>query len=124
VTGQQLLAVKTDLGSKGVHLPRAWTEDIQNSKLVFVLNVYETSWFILREERRLKVFENRVLRRIVGPTRGEVTGEWINFIMRSLLICTPTKYYSDDHVKRNVIVGARYTYGSEDRCIQGFGGET
>ena len=30
----------------------------------------------LREERRLKVSENRVLRRIFGPKRDEVTGEW------------------------------------------------
>jgi hypothetical protein len=31
----------------------------------------------LREERRLRVFENRVLRRVFGPKRDEVTGEWI-----------------------------------------------
>jgi hypothetical protein len=30
----------------------------------------------LREERRLKVFENRVLRIEFGPKRDEVTGEW------------------------------------------------
>jgi hypothetical protein len=30
----------------------------------------------LREERRLRVFENRVLRKIFGPKRDEVTGEW------------------------------------------------
>jgi len=30
----------------------------------------------LREERKLRVFENMVLRRIFGPTREEVTGEW------------------------------------------------
>jgi len=30
----------------------------------------------LREERRLRVFENRVLRRIFGPKRDEVTREW------------------------------------------------
>ena len=30
----------------------------------------------LREERRLRVFENRVLRRLFGPKRDEVTGEW------------------------------------------------
>jgi hypothetical protein len=30
----------------------------------------------LREERRLRVFENMVLRRIFGPRRDEVTGEW------------------------------------------------
>jgi len=31
----------------------------------------------LRVERRLRVFENRVLRRIFDPKRKEVTGEWI-----------------------------------------------
>jgi hypothetical protein len=30
----------------------------------------------LREEHRLRVFENRVLKRIFGPQRGEVTGGW------------------------------------------------
>jgi hypothetical protein len=30
----------------------------------------------LREERKLRVFENRVLRRVFGPKRDEVTGEW------------------------------------------------
>jgi len=30
----------------------------------------------LREERRLRVFENRVFRKIFGPKRDEVTGEW------------------------------------------------
>jgi hypothetical protein len=30
----------------------------------------------LREEGRLKMFENRVLRRVFGPKRDEVTGEW------------------------------------------------
>jgi hypothetical protein len=30
----------------------------------------------LREERRLRVSENRVLRRIFGPKRDEVTGDW------------------------------------------------
>ena len=30
----------------------------------------------LREERRLRVFENRVLRRVFGPKRDELTGEW------------------------------------------------
>jgi hypothetical protein len=31
---------------------------------------------LLREERRLRVFENRVLSRVFGPKRDEVTGEW------------------------------------------------
>jgi hypothetical protein len=36
----------------------------------------ETWSLIFREEHRLKVFENRVLRRIFGPTRDEETGGW------------------------------------------------
>jgi len=36
----------------------------------------ETWSLALREERRLRVFDNRVLRRIFGPKRDEVTGEW------------------------------------------------
>ena len=41
----------------------------------FVLYRCETWSLTLREERRLKVFENRELRRIYGPRRDEVTGE-------------------------------------------------
>jgi hypothetical protein len=41
-----------------------------------ILPVVETWSLTLREEHRLRVFENRVLRRIFGPTRDEVTGEW------------------------------------------------
>jgi hypothetical protein len=41
--------------------------------------------FTLREERRLRVFENKVLRRISGFRRDKVTGRW-NF-----MLCTPHK---------------------------------
>jgi hypothetical protein len=41
-----------------------------------VLYGCETSSLTLREEHRLRVFENRVLRRIFGPKRDEVTGGW------------------------------------------------
>ena len=41
-----------------------------------VLYVCETWSLTLREEHRLRVFENRVLRRIFGPKRDGVTGEW------------------------------------------------
>jgi hypothetical protein len=66
----------------------------------FKINIYRTiilsvvlcgceSWSLtLREERRLKVFENRVLRRVIKPKRDEVTGNVENYIM-SLMICTP-----------------------------------
>jgi hypothetical protein len=44
--------------------------------LPVVLYGCETWSLIVREERRVRVFENRVLRRIFDPKRDEVTGEW------------------------------------------------
>ena len=43
---------------------------------MFVLFKLETWSLTLREEYRLRVFENRVMRRVFGPKRDEVTGEW------------------------------------------------
>ena len=45
----------------------------------------------LKEEHRLRVFENRVLRRIFGPKRGGVTGEWKKLYNEELndLYCSP-----------------------------------
>jgi hypothetical protein len=51
--------------------------------LPVILYGCETWYLTLREERRLRVFENRVLRRIFGPRRKGVTGEWRSYIMRS-----------------------------------------
>jgi hypothetical protein len=46
--------------------------------IIFLVILYgcETWSLILREEHRLRVFENRLLRRIFGPKRDEVTREW------------------------------------------------
>jgi hypothetical protein len=44
--------------------------------LSVVLYGCETWSLTLREERRLRVFENRVMRRVFGPKRDEVTVEW------------------------------------------------
>jgi len=45
----------------------------------------------LREERKLRVFENTVLWRIFGPRRDEVTGEWRRLLNKELndLYCSP-----------------------------------
>jgi hypothetical protein len=43
---------------------------------ITVLYGCETWSLTLREENRLRVFKNRVLRTIFGPKRDEVTGEW------------------------------------------------
>jgi hypothetical protein len=44
--------------------------------IFMVLYGCETWSLTLREEHRLRVFENRLLRRICGPKRDEVAGEW------------------------------------------------
>jgi len=46
----------------------------------------ETWSVTLRKKRSLRVFENRVLRRIFGPKRCKVTVSGENYIMRSLMI--------------------------------------
>jgi hypothetical protein len=51
----------------------------RNIILHFVLYGRETWSLTLKEERRLIVFENRVLRSIFGFTKDEVTGEWRKF---------------------------------------------
>jgi len=56
--------------------------------LPVVLYGCETWSLTLKEERRLRVFENRVLRRIFGPKMNEVTGEWKKLHNEELDICT------------------------------------
>ena len=80
----------------------------------------------MREERRLGVFENKVLRRIFGPKWDEVTGEWRKPHNEELsgLYCSP-------NIVRVMIKSIRMRWaghvarmGGKERRIQGFGGET
>ena len=57
-----------------------------------------------------------MLRRIFGPKRDGVTGEW-----RKLLL---TQYCAGDKIEKNEMGGACGRYGGRERCAQGFGGET
>ena len=57
--------------------------------LPVVLYGCETWSLTLREERRLKVFGNRVLGRIFGPKREEATGSGENCIVTSIMISSP-----------------------------------
>jgi hypothetical protein len=63
----------------------------------------------LREEYRLIVFENRVLRRIFGPKRDEVlvTGEWRKLHNEEI----HNLYLTPDQVKANEVDGACGTHG-------------
>jgi len=67
------------------------------------------------------VFENRVLRRIYGPKRDEVTGSGENYITMTLMICIVHQIYSGDQLKKNEMGGACSAYGGERRRIQDFG---
>ena len=64
----------------------------RNIILPVVLYGCETWSLTLREEHRLRVFENRVLRRIFGPKRDRVTGEWRKLHNEELndLYCSPS----------------------------------
>jgi hypothetical protein len=68
----------------------------RNIILSVVLYGCETWSLTLRDECRLRVVENKVLRRLCGTKRDQVTGE---------------------------LGGASSTYGGEEMCIEGFGGE-
>jgi len=56
--------------------------------MAVVLNGCETWSLTTREECRLRVLENRVLRRIFWPKRDEVIKSRENYVMTSLMICT------------------------------------
>ena len=70
------------------------------------------------------LFENRVLRRVFGPKRDEVTGNRENYVMRSLVICTPYPILRGGKIEKNEMGGACGAYGGGERCAQGSGGET
>jgi hypothetical protein len=86
--------------------------------LPVVLYGCETLSLTLREEHRLRVFENRVLRKIFGPKRGEVIGGWKKLHNEELhnLYCWPRiiriiksrRMRWAGHVARN---------GGEEECI-------
>jgi hypothetical protein len=53
----------------------------------------------LREELRLRVFENRVLKRIFGPKRDGVTGEWRKLNNSRLTFLLLTQYSLGEEIK-------------------------
>ena len=85
----------------------------------------ETWSLILREERRLRLSENRVLKRIFGSKRDEVIGEWRKLHNKEL----NNLYCSHNCVRAIKSRRMRWTghvarMGREERCIHDFGGET
>ena len=81
--------------------------------LPVVLYGCETWSLTLREERKLRVFENRVLRRIFGPRRDEVTGEWRrlhNEELRERFVLL-TQHCAGDKIEKNEMGWACGAYG-------------
>jgi hypothetical protein len=94
--------------------------------IIFTLVLYgcETWSLTLTEERRLRVFEKRVLRRIFGPKRDEGKGEWrkirdeeLNDLNSSPNIVGVIKS------RRMRQIGHVARMRGEERCIKGFGGD-
>jgi len=91
--------------------------------LPVVLYGCETSSLTLREERRLKESEERLLRKIFGPKRDEATGEW-----RKLHNDELNDVYSSSNIfrviKSRILRWAGHVARMGERRVQGFGGET
>ena len=106
-------------------LPKNLTIQIYRNIIIpVVLYGLETWSLTLRDERRLRVLENMVLRKIFGPNGDEVTREW-----RRLTNVELNDLYSQPNIVR-MIKSRRMRWGwhvvlwGEERRIQDFGGET
>jgi len=77
----------------------------------------------LREERKLRLFENRVLRRIFGPRREEVTEEWKSLHNEKLndMYCLPNSVWVIKS-RRMRWAGHVARMGEERGCVESWWG--
>lgn len=71
------------------------------------------------------MFENRVLRKIFGPNRVEVTREWKrlhNEELHDLVLLR--KYFTDDQIRENAFDETCGVCEGKEECVQSFIGET
>jgi hypothetical protein len=71
----------------------------------------------LRREHRLRVLDNRVLRKISGPKRDEVTGEWRK-LQNELRIVTHPQISLTDQVTENEVSRPCDTHGRGEKCTR------
>jgi hypothetical protein len=74
----------------------------------------ETWSLILREDHKVRVYENRALRNILMPRRDKVTGSGEDYIKRSFTICTTHRILFRDEIKKNETGGACSTHGTNE----------
>jgi hypothetical protein len=79
---------------------------------------------MLKEEQRLRLFENRVLRRIFVFKKDEVTGEWRKLHNELNDICSSPNTVRVIKSRRIRWAGRVARMGEEERRVQGFGWET
>jgi hypothetical protein len=91
----------------------------------FVLNGSATWRDTSRDEHALRVFENRVLRKIFGPKRDRVKESGGNYITKSFMTRIPYQIFrkSNEEGDWRSMLHVRGR-GEEDSCIHGRGGET
>jgi hypothetical protein len=90
--------------------------------LQVVLYGCETWSLTLRDKHRMRVFENRVLRRILGPKSDEVTGEWRKLPSEELHILFSFPNIIR-HIKSRRMRWAEHVAWMGEESVQGFGGE-
>ena len=89
-------------------------------------NPYKTQILCLSDitKHTLRVFENRMLRKVFGPRTDEVTGEWRKLHKEELydLYCLPSIIRV---IKSRIrILGGHLARMGKGRCVNGYGGET
>jgi hypothetical protein len=84
-----LLSFGAEYFSSSLQSKNLKTKVYKTVTLPVVLYGCETWSLAFREVCRLRVFENRALRRIFGPKGNDVTGEWNKLRNEELKICTP-----------------------------------
>jgi hypothetical protein len=77
----------------------------------------------LSEEHRVRVFENRILRRIFGPRRDDVTGERRKLHSVELHTLYSSPNVEADQIKENEVGGTCGTHRRGEESVQNFSGK-
>jgi hypothetical protein len=72
----------------------------------------------------VRVFENRVLRRIYEPKREEVAGDWRRLHNEELHNIRFNKYYLSDQNKEDEMERVCSIHGKNEKCVHNFGRKT